>query len=77
MVKVQFFTHTKQERTMKFYWLPALLVLLAAGCTPPSEGGREPAGNTSSSDLSLSSPGGGAEAAGNTTLVSLNIPGMT
>jgi hypothetical protein len=72
----------KQERTMKSYWLPALLVVLAAGCTPaPSSSG--PVSNTSSSDLSISvpdTPGGqsdDAAANANTTLVSLNIPGMT
>jgi hypothetical protein len=69
-------THNTQEHTMKSLWLPALLVVLAAGCTPAS-GGSAPAGNiapgnTSSSDLSISSPAG-AEV----TLVSLSIPGMT
>ncbi len=65
---------------MKTLWLPALLVVLAAGCTPaPSSSG--PVSNTSSSDLSISIPAGGqsddAEANAKVTLVSLSIPGMT
>jgi len=62
---------------MKFFWLPALLVVLAAGCTPAPSGGSGPSGNTSSSDLSISIPEAGDGAIQNTTLVSLNVPGMT
>jgi hypothetical protein len=75
------FHHTKQERTMKSTWLPALLVVLAAGCAPPPSGTDSPPdSNTSSSDLSISIPGDEGTDAGTdvkTTLVSLSIPGMT
>jgi hypothetical protein len=81
MVAVAFFHHMKQEHTMKLTWLAVLLVVLAAGCTPPPSGSDSPpAGNTSSSDLSISIPDAqeaGTEATVNTTLVSLKIPGMT
>ena len=66
---------------MKLSWLPVLLVVLAAGCTPPPSGSDSPpAGNTSSSDLSVSIPDAqeaGTEATVSTTLVSLKIPVMT
>jgi hypothetical protein len=55
---------------MKTLWLPALLVVLAAGCVP-APSGNGPVSNTSSSDLSISIP------SADTTLVSLSIPGMT
>ncbi len=66
---------------MKATWLPISLVVLAAACTPPpSDTNSPPAGNTSSSNVSVATPdsdSSGDAGEAETTLVSLDIPGMT
>ena len=60
---------------MKTYWFAALLAVLAAGCAPEPYGTESP-GNTSDSNVSISTSSD-QDSADDTTLVSLNIPGMT